>query len=55
MVVRRHVMGDIDALCATTLRGADERAGGGELQPLVPRGRPAEGGAEAAVVSAGDL
>lgn len=55
MVVRRDVMGDPDAVRSETVRGADERASGGKLQPLVPRRRPAEGGAEAAVVSAGDL
>lgn len=55
LVVRRDVMGDLDGVRAETVRGADERAGGGEQQSLVPGRRPAEGGAEAAGVSAGDL
>lgn len=55
LVVRRDVMGDPDAVRPEAVRGADKRAGGGELQPLVPGRRPAEGGAEAAVVSTGDL
>lgn len=55
LVVRRDVMGDPDAVRSEAVRGADERASGGELQPLVPGRRPAESGAEAAVVSAGDL
>lgn len=55
LVVRRDVMGDPDAVRSEAIRRADERASGGELQPLVPGWRPAEGGAKAAVVSAGDL
>lgn len=53
--VRRHPLGDPDAVHAAALRRADQRAGGRELQPVVPERRLPEVPAEAALVSQGDL
>lgn len=55
VVVRRDAVGDPDAVRPESIRGADQRAGGGELQPLVPGQRPAEDGPAAGLVPPGDL
>lgn len=55
MGIRGDFVGSVDVVHPTALRGIDQRASGGELQPLVPKRRlpavpPAAGG-----VSSGDL
>ncbi|KAG8230046.1 hypothetical protein J437_LFUL000882 [Ladona fulva] len=37
VVIRRDAVGDTDAVCPGPLLGANERASGGKLQPLVPK------------------
>lgn len=53
--VRRYPVGDPHAVHSATVRGTDQRTGGGELQPLVPERWLSALPSEATGVSARDL
>lgn len=55
MGFRSHPMGDPHAVHPTTVRRADQRTGGRELEPLVPERRLPEVPAQASRLPQGDL